>query len=800
MCGWSQRPRCSPPSVEIGARRLLAGLALLAVIAIAFLRSITSSDSDLLLTMLRDVKKVNLGSLIAIGLGVSTAVPWLFLRFPRHRVPCLTKRSISLLLLGLSLAFIAPAVGAIVYRDYRESQHKTPYKVAPRCFDRRFSAAAVVSFADGNEPEAADAYPICVAVDENDNVFVSLQLKGEDDYSGRIFQLLPGQGSNQRMRLKTVADSPCLFRTFGLAVRGGEIFVSRSGFLAHARKGRIEYENSGAITRLRDLDRDGMMDYYEDVVTGLPGSQGPVSQHSNNGIVFGSDGSLYFTQGVHSDRDVVNHPWEGKILRANPDFQKVTVFASGLRNPFGLVLGPGGELFATDNDVTLGNPGDELNLIKEGADYGHPHVVGNDDGGGQFTKPLLLSGQGNFTGITYTESSALPEDYRGCLYVADFIGHKVWRITLTPDGGSYSAKATPFVEVPFPIGVAVTRTGVFYITSYEGVVFRVRIDTTPTENRQSRLVILLLAMSLPAIVSILSTFSFRLLRSPNRFFGPPIKTAQDFDRGRQLFFEIGCSRCHSIDGAGQRRFGPPLHEIGMLAADRKPGMTAPQYILESILDPGAFRAPGVSGGMPGGIFTSGKDDLRQLVGFLATRGATVGEREIEQLDVPEIHEVRNADAPLDYVLVRRGEAIFRGKGQCIACHPLRPDAGSNLMAPSLLSVGSLSAEELRRAIEEPNVRVAAGYQHVRVYRKDGRVVEGRFIEKNDEGIDLLRADPSGGIVSEFVPFCDMDCSEDQTQPMYVVGRSSIMPDMKGVLIDEEINALVAFLKNRHSNR
>ncbi len=218
------------------------------------------------------------------------------------------------------------------------------------------------------------------------------------------------------------------------------------------------------------------MDYYEDVVTGLPGSQGPVSQHSNNGIVFGPDGSLYFTQGAHSDGDVLNHPWEGKILRASPDFQEVTIFASGLRNPFGLVYGPGGQLFATDNDVALGDPGDELNLIKEGADYGHPYVVGDDDGGGQFVKPLLLSNKGSYAGIAYTASAALPVEYRGCLYVADFIGHKIWRVTLTPHGGSYSAEAAPFVEVPFPIGIAVTRTGDFYITSYEGAIFRVRVD------------------------------------------------------------------------------------------------------------------------------------------------------------------------------------------------------------------------------------------------------------------------------------------------------------------------------------
>jgi glucose/arabinose dehydrogenase len=277
------------------------------------------------------------------------------------------------------------------------------------------------------------------------------------------------------VQLKTVADDNCLFRTFGLAVRDGHIFVSRSGYMARAKDGHIEYENSGVITRLSDLDRDGMMDYYEDVVVGLPGCQGPIPQHSNNAITFGPDGSLYITQGVHSDRAPLTHPWEGTILRASPDFKTVSVFARGLRNPFGLVFGIDRQLFATDNDVTIGNPGDELNLIKEGAHYGHPYVVGDSDGGGRFVKPLLLWDKGSFAGMAYTESVNLPEEYRGCLYIADFSGSKILRVDLSRNGDGYSARAHVFADVPVPIGIAVTRTGHFYVTSLGGKVFRIRM-------------------------------------------------------------------------------------------------------------------------------------------------------------------------------------------------------------------------------------------------------------------------------------------------------------------------------------
>jgi hypothetical protein len=450
--------------------RLLAAAALAGLAAISCLWSLISPTTSLLMGMIHDIHSLNGTALISILLGLSIALPWLHMACSA-RPPSLWREACFLMPLLLSLLSTVLCIGAFLYRDSHRQQ-PLPYSIQPHALDPRFSVEEVANFTYNSVKEWENgAFPICVAVDEKDNVFISLQLKGQEEYGGRIIQLLRGD----KVRLKTVAESPCLFHTFGLAVRNGQIFVSRSGFLARAKNGHIEYENSGTITRLSDLDRDGMMDYYEDVILGLPGSQGPVVQHSNNAITFGPDGSLFITQGAHSDRDVLNHPWEGKILRASPDFKNVTVFASGLRNPFGLAHGPDGQLFATDNDVTIGNPGDELNLIKEGAHYGHPYVVGNDDGGGVFVRPVRLWDKGSFTGITYTKSRLLPEEYRGCLFIADFGGHKILRVTLTPVGDTYSADAIPFAQLPSPIGIAATSHGEFYITSYEGGVFRIRL-------------------------------------------------------------------------------------------------------------------------------------------------------------------------------------------------------------------------------------------------------------------------------------------------------------------------------------
>ena len=54
---------------------------------------------------------------------------------------------------------------------------------------------------------------------------------------------------------------------------------------------------------------------------------------------------------------------------------------------------------------------------------------------------------------------------------------------------------------------------------------------------------------------------------------------------------LGCEVCHSLD-PGDRLVGPPLAGIGTVAGDRIPGMTAEQYILESIVDPDAYTLEG----------------------------------------------------------------------------------------------------------------------------------------------------------------------------------------------------------------
>jgi mono/diheme cytochrome c family protein len=61
--------------------------------------------------------------------------------------------------------------------------------------------------------------------------------------------------------------------------------------------------------------------------------------------------------------------------------------------------------------------------------------------------------------------------------------------------------------------------------------------------------------------------------------------------GRLIFVQFGCIACHTIEGVSTGVVGPDLTHIATLAAERVDGISAEDYIHESILDPAAFISP-----------------------------------------------------------------------------------------------------------------------------------------------------------------------------------------------------------------
>jgi glucose/arabinose dehydrogenase len=306
-------------------------------------------------------------------------------------------------------------------------------------------------------------YPVQIAVGPEGDLFVT-------GYWGAAFQDGIVARISKDAKTGVVGETHIarnLSRPHGLAFHDGDLYVSRSGQFARAESGRLVGVNTGAVTLLRDLDGDQLIDYYEDVVTDLPGAQGPDPLHQNNGIAFAPDGSLYVTSGAHSDRAPTTGTFEGTIVRAALDGSEPEVFAAGFRNPFDICFGPEGELFGTDNDASDRRNGDELNHLVAGEHYGFPYADGSREHPEGAISPLLVTRNGTFQGITYASSAALPEAYRDCLYVASYGSGEIRQVKLEQDGASWKAVSSVFARVPGALDITVSDDGTFYIACYE---------------------------------------------------------------------------------------------------------------------------------------------------------------------------------------------------------------------------------------------------------------------------------------------------------------------------------------------
>ena len=68
--------------------------------------------------------------------------------------------------------------------------------------------------------------------------------------------------------------------------------------------------------------------------------------------------------------------------------------------------------------------------------------------------------------------------------------------------------------------------------------------------------------------------------------------------GKQIFTAAGCGSCHKLADAGTNgNVGPSLDDLAANAGKRKPGMSAKQYVEESLLKPEAFAVPGFQAGV-----------------------------------------------------------------------------------------------------------------------------------------------------------------------------------------------------------
>jgi glucose/arabinose dehydrogenase len=230
----------------------------------------------------------------------------------------------------------------------------------------------------------------------------------------------------------------------------------------------------------------------ETVVASIPGGGKYGGGHWTRSLVFTNDGKKLLV-GVGSKENVGEDPDEkdrADVLEFNPDGSGERIYASGIRNPSGLMIHPKtGQLWVAVNERdALGDDlvPDYVTHVQEGGFYGWPwyYMGPNQDPRLEGKRPdlkekvivpdVLLQSHSAPLNLTYYNGKQFPAEYDGDLFVTSHgswnrehrTGYKIIRL-YAHDGkatGEYQDFVTGFVVNDAnvwgrPVGITVARDG-----------------------------------------------------------------------------------------------------------------------------------------------------------------------------------------------------------------------------------------------------------------------------------------------------------------------------------------------------
>jgi glucose/arabinose dehydrogenase len=207
------------------------------------------------------------------------------------------------------------------------------------------------------------------------------------------------------------------------------------------------------------------------IVRGLP-----FGRHQQDNVVY-ARGRLYFGSGSTCDACRERSRFSATVLSVRPDGTGLRIEARGLRNPYGLVVGPDERVYVTVNGQdSLGDrePAESVVVLRSGANYGWPtcwpsfrlhRLTGSCTG---VTKLLAyLEPHSSADGIAYWRDALYVTEWGQ--YLSHAHGRKVVRVGLD---GRVSVFATGFVH-PLPIAA---HDEALYVGDYStGVVHRISL-------------------------------------------------------------------------------------------------------------------------------------------------------------------------------------------------------------------------------------------------------------------------------------------------------------------------------------
>ena len=230
-------------------------------------------------------------------------------------------------------------------------------------------------------------------------------------------------------------------------------------------------KNETKLNRVSRFLLEAKLEQEQTLIT-VPGSPG----HNGCRLSFGPDNKLYISTGDAYQEEKVQdiEHFNGKILRLNKDGSIPEdnpfgnpVWSLGHRNPQGLAFHPAtGKLYATEHGP---DTNDELNLIRKGANYGWPDVVGKQETA-TFMAALESYHETStiaIAGMTFYEGDAF--DWQNNLLFVSLKKGQLYRVKLDEDGTVLRHEILLERGVNSPYGrlrdVAVSPEGFIYLAT-----------------------------------------------------------------------------------------------------------------------------------------------------------------------------------------------------------------------------------------------------------------------------------------------------------------------------------------------
>jgi cytochrome c551/c552 len=225
------------------------------------------------------------------------------------------------------------------------------------------------------------------------------------------------------------------------------------------------------------------------------------------------------------------------------------------------------------------------------------------------------------------------------------------------------------------------------------------------------------------VIAVLAFYSYVGHTVPQKITYPPstadlsgdMTVEELVDAGAQIVGGKGaCLGCHTIGSTESSPRFPDLGNIGATAGTRIEGVSALEYLAQSLYDPAAYIVDGFLPGMP--VISRPPigltdDEIIAVMAYLQSLGGT------PNITLATTHSFTGQGASESSgaapTVANAVGAGLDGKGvydayMCATCHHI--DLPDRLVGPSLYDIGSrLTRAEIYEAVMDPDISVADGY-------------------------------------------------------------------------------------------